>query len=362
MATDKKIIRVLIVDDSFFMRKILTEILGETHGEIVVLETAQNGVEAVEKAKKFKPDVITLDVEMPQMDGLAALQEIMRVVPTPVVMLSSHTGLGTETTIRALELGAIDCLAKPTGRLLENAKSIQGELVEKIRMAAMCEPRQRDAGEVSAGAGEKSADKLPSKNFPEKEKPAIFIGAVASSTGGPRALNEFFKNLNRDPAAAFVIVQHISVGFTKALAKRLDDVSNLKVVEAAAGELLMAGHAYVAPGGVHVMVEGAPGRFRFSFNDQPPRLGVKPSADVMMSSVAKAAGKQSLGVVLTGMGRDGTSGLREIRLAGGRTFAQDADSCVVYGMPKAAVDSGMVDRQCTLASMASEINLHLNRR
>jgi two-component system chemotaxis response regulator CheB len=358
MATDKKIIRVLIVDDSFFMRKILTEILNETNGEIVVLETAQNGVEAVEKAKKFKPDVITLDVEMPQMDGLAALQEIMRVVPTPVVMLSSHTGKGTETTIRALELGAIDCLAKPTGRLLENAKSIQGELVEKIRMAAMCEPRQRDAEEIpAAGAEGKSADK-----FPEKEKPALFIGAVASSTGGPRALNEFFKNLNRDPAAAFVIVQHISVGFTKALAKRLDDVSNLKVVEAAAGELLMAGHAYVAPGGVHVMVEGAPGRFRFTFNDQPPRLGVKPSADIMMSSVAKAAGKQSLGVVLTGMGRDGTSGLKEIRLAGGRTFAQDADSCVVYGMPKAAVDSGMVDRQCTLASMASEINLHLNRR
>ena len=364
MASEKtKSIRVLVVDDSFFMRKILTEILGETNGEILVVETAQNGLEAVEKAKKLNPDVITLDVEMPKMDGLAALAEIMREIPTPVIMLSSHTGKGTETTIRALELGAIDCVAKPTGRVLENAKSIRGELVEKIKMAALCQPRKRN--EIDDSPVRSAANKInkPKESDPaENEKPAVFIAAVASSTGGPRALNELFSHLDRNPAAAFVIVQHISVGFTKALARRLDDVSDQLVSEAVEGELLLGGHTYVAPGGIHLVLEGSSGRFRFAFNDQPPRLGVKPSADIMMSSVAKAAGKQCLGVVLTGMGRDGTAGLKEIRSTQGKTYAQDPESCVVYGMPKSAVDSGVVDRQLTLSLMASEINMLLNRR
>jgi len=364
MATEKtRTVRVLVVDDSFFMRKMLSEILADTNGEIAVLDTAQNGMEAVEKAKKLKPDVITLDVEMPKMDGLAALAEIMREIPTPIVMLSSHTGKGTETTIRALELGAIDCVAKPAGRVLENVKSIQAELVEKIKMAALCQPRKRQEPQPlpEEGAGKKNG-RISEPAPAEKEGPAKFIAAVASSTGGPRALNEFFTHLERNASAAFVIVQHISVGFTKALGRRLDDVGKMSVSEAVEGETLLGGHAYVAPGGVHLVLEGAPGRFRFAFNDQPPRLGVKPSADIMMSSVAKAAGQHCLGVVLTGMGRDGSTGLKDIRLAGGKTYAQDAESCVVYGMPKAAVDSGVVDRQLTLTLMASEINHLLSRR
>jgi two-component system chemotaxis response regulator CheB len=200
----------------------------------------------------------------------------------------------------------------------------------------------------------KKAEKLPEEEVPDK--PASFIVAVASSTGGPRALNEFFSKVARNPGAAFVIVQHISVGFTKALARRLGEVSPVRVSEAEENSYLMGGHAYVAPGGTHLLVEGTAGRYRFVFNDHPPRLGVKPSADIMMTSVAKAAGKQCAGVVLTGMGRDGTSGLKDIHSAGGRTFAQDADSCVVYGMPKAAVESGMVDRQLTLTKMAEEVN------
>ncbi len=362
-AEKSKTIRVLIVDDSFFMRKILSEILNTTNGEITVLDTAQNGLEAVEKAKKLKPDVITLDVEMPKMDGLAALEKIMKDSPTPVVMISSHTGKGTETTIRALELGAIDCIGKPAGRVLENAKAIQGELVEKIKMASLCKPRRNKELEgVSAESTVKKNVKPAEPETVERDKPATFIVAVASSTGGPRALNELFSNLNRSSSVAFVIVQHISVGFTKALARRLGEVSRLEVSEAEDGEYLMGGHAYVAPAGLHLVLEGGAGHYKFGFNDHPPRLGVKPSADIMMSSVAKTAGKQCMGVILTGMGRDGTAGLKDIHAVGGKTFAQDAGSCVVYGMPKAAVDSGMVDRQVPLSQMAQEINALLNRR
>jgi two-component system chemotaxis response regulator CheB len=195
----------------------------------------------------------------------------------------------------------------------------------------------------------------------EQPKAATFIVAVASSTGGPRALNEFFSKFRWNPSAAVVVVQHISMGFTKALAKRLDEVSDLEVSEAKEGEYLMGGHAYVAPGGTHLVLEGSLGCFRFAFNDQPPRLGVKPSADIMMASVAKLAAGRCLGVVLTGMGRDGTAGLKDIKAAGGKTFAQDEKSCVVYGMPKAAMDAGVVDKQLTLDRMAEEVSSLSNR-
>ncbi|HJT23213.1 MAG TPA: chemotaxis response regulator protein-glutamate methylesterase, partial [bacterium] len=359
-------IRVLVVDDSYFMRKMLQEMLEGSNGVVVVLDTAKNGLEAVEKTLKLKPDVITLDVEMPKMDGLQALEKIMAERPTPVVMLSSHTGEGTATTIRAMELGAVDCLAKPAGRVMENMKEIQDELIEKIKTASAIRPRQRPG--VSAGP-KASADVVEIKEppkvspFPQVEKPANFIVAIASSTGGPRALNELFSRLNRNPSTAFVIVQHISVGFTKALARRLGEVSCLAISEAEDQETFLGGHAYVAPAGNHLVVEGSPGHFKAAFSDAPPRLGVKPSADIMMASVAKVAAKRCLGVVLTGMGRDGTEGLKAIRTTGGKTFAQDADSCVVYGMPKSVVEAGLVDRQLTLAKMAEEINaLLISRR
>ena len=354
-------IRVLVVDDSFFMRKMVQEMLSASEGIIEVLDTAQTGLEALEKVRKLKPDVITLDVEMPQMNGLEALERIMKERPTSVVMLSSHTGKGTETTIRALELGAVDCVGKPAGRVLENIKAIQGELIEKIKLAAMVQPRSRRSLYVDpplAPALDKDAAAEAALQTAE-ERPAAFIVAVASSTGGPRALNELFSRFRRDPSAAYVVVQHISMGFTKALARRMAEVSVLGVTEAKEFEILMGGKAYVAQGGSHLVVEGAPGRFRFAFSDQPPRLGVKPSADIMMASVAKVAGHRCLGVVLTGMGRDGTAGLKEIRVAGGKTFAQDEESCVVYGMPKAAVDAGLVDHQLPLSQMAEKINLHL---
>ena len=206
-------IRVLVVDDSFFMRKMIQDMLEASDGVATVLDTAQNGLEAVEKTIKLKPDVITLDVEMPQMDGLQALERIMAERPTPVVMLSSHTGEGTVTTIRALELGAVDCLGKPAGRVMENMKEIQAELIEKIKLASTIRPRQRTGTALGPKASASTVEITePSKHIPQVERPATFIVAIASSTGGPRALNELFSNLQRTPHAAYVIVQHISVG------------------------------------------------------------------------------------------------------------------------------------------------------
>jgi two-component system, chemotaxis family, protein-glutamate methylesterase/glutaminase len=362
MAVEKKEpIRVLVVDDSYFMRKILLETLNDSAGELTVIDTAQNGLEAIEKNKRLKPDVITMDVEMPKMDGLTALEKIMKSNPIPVVMLSSHTGKGTDATIRALELGAIDCVTKPAGKVLGDIKKIQGELVEKIKIASLCRVRHREQPSNPVSPVEKKTQKAVESETVPPDKPALFIVAVASSTGGPRALNELFLKLKRNPWVAFVIVQHISVGFTKALARRLGEVSSITVSEATEGQFLMGGNAYVAPGGIHLGLQGTPGFFRFTFNDHPPRLGVKPSADIMMASVAKVAAKQCLGVVLTGMGKDGTEGLKEIRKVGGKTFAQDAESCVVYGMPKAAVESGVIDRQLPLGELAEEINDFLLR-
>ena len=351
-------IKLLIVDDSFFMRKMLQDIFAETNGAIQVVDTAQNGLEALEKTKKLKPDVITLDVEMPKMDGLTALEKIMKERPTPVVMLSSHTGKGAEATIRALEMGAVDCVAKPAGRVLENVRAVQGELIEKIKMAALCGPQIQKLSHPKYPVPEGEDRKFPrtAKVTQGIARPATFLVAIASSTGGPRALNELFSKIRKNPFAAFVIVQHISIGFTKALARRLSEVSPLTVEEAQESQCLNGGTAYIAPGGIHLVLEGTPGCYRFALDDQPTRLGVKPSADIMMASVAKAAGKYCLGVVLTGMGRDGTAGLKSIRAAGGKTLVQDAESCVVYGMPKSAMDAGLADRQLPLLEMASEIN------
>jgi two-component system chemotaxis response regulator CheB len=282
--------------------------------------------------------------------------------PTPVVMLSSHTGPGTDATIRALELGAVECVAKPAGRVMENIKSIQGELFEKIKMASLARPRYRNAPPAQTKSVLTGKDGGKTEPRIKDDKPASFIVAVGSSTGGPRALHDLFSEMKREPNTAFVIVQHISPGFTKALARRLGEVSVLTFKEAEDKEVLLGGHAYIAPGGCHLVLEGAPGRYKAVFSDLPPRLGVKPSADILMASVAKVASKQCLGVVLTGMGRDGTAGLKEIRGVGGRTFAQDAESCVVYGMPKSAVDAGLVDRQLPLIKMAEEINALLAKK
>jgi two-component system chemotaxis response regulator CheB len=343
-----KPIRVLVVDDSFFMRKMIVEAIDASGTGLKVVETASDGLEALAKIKTSQPDVLTLDVEMPRLDGLATLARIMAEHPLPVVMLSSHTGKGTEATLKALEAGAVECVLKPNGGVLGSLKGVERELVEKIRLAALCKPRP---GRLAL-----SPAVPPPTREPWSSLSARFLVCVASSTGGPRALNDFFSALKPHPLAAVLVVQHISVGFTQALARRLSEVGPLAVTEAGKGERILGGKGYVAPAGNHLVVEGRAGEFLFQFTDLPPRLGVKPSADVLMISAAKAAGSKCAGVVLTGMGRDGTQGLKEIRSVGGMTFAQNAESCVVYGMPKSAMEAGVVSRQLDLIPMAAAIN------
>lgn len=336
------------------MRKVLKDLLSESAPQIEVIGTASDGQEGLEKTRRLKPDVVTLDFEMPKLNGLDALRAIMAECPTPVIMVSSHTAKGTETALKALELGAVDCVAKPSGRALENIRLLEPELVEKIKVASISKPVARSP--EAPGTERTRIPKIPPSPL---ERPATFLVGVASSTGGPKALHELFEGVKTHPTASFVVVQHISSGFTQALARRLSEVTDVQVEEAIHGGVLLGGRAYVAPTGTHLIIEGSPGRFRFNFDDQPPRLGVKPCADLMLTSMAKATRGQCLGIVLTGMGKDGTLGLGAIQKAGGTTFAQDAESCVVYGMPKSAVEAGVVTRQVPLAAMADEINMVL---
>lgn len=342
-------IRVLVVDDSFFMRTVLAKLLRQAGG-LDVVGTAKNGREGVEKNLELLPDVVTLDVEMPEMDGLEALSRIMQTRPVPVVMLSAHTESGTETAIRALEKGAVECLAKPSGSVSIDIHKILGELTEKIRLAAKSRPQR------SPGEGRSLASR---SGTPAPTRTARRLVAVASSTGGPRALHEFVSLLPEDLPAAVVIVQHMSQGFTRALAKRLGEAGALPVTEALEGETLLDGRVYVAPTGRHLLVEGIPGSYHFTFSDAPPRNGVRPAADLLMSSVAGCAKKSAVGMVLTGMGKDGARGLLEMRNAGARTFAQEPGSCVVYGMPKAAVECGAVEDQATVAALTGSVIRHL---
>lgn len=352
MSEDPRPIRVLVVDDSFFMRTVLAKLLVDSGG-LEIVGQARTGREAVEKNLALEPDVVTLDVEMPEMDGLEALQRIMSSRPVPVVMLSAHTREGTETALRALELGAVECVGKPSGSVSVDIHRVKDELVSKIRVAAASRPDAPGAFLPTPVSGQAPAD--PGSNARRTSEPARRLLVVASSTGGPRALNELLSRLPDGFPAAVIVVQHMSIGFTQALARRLGRVTPLPVSEAREGETLLTGAVYVAPAGIHLVVEGEPGAFRVVFQDSPPRNGVKPAADLTLSSVASAAGRQAIGVVLTGMGKDGSKGLLDLRRAGGSTYAQDEASCVVYGMPKAAVECGAAAVQADIPRIVERI-------
>jgi two-component system chemotaxis response regulator CheB len=355
-----KKIKVLVIDDSALVRQILVEILKGAH-DIEVVGTASDPFVARERIKETNPDVLTLDVEMPRMDGITFLSNLMRLRPMPVVMVSSLTERGAETTLKALELGAVDFVSKPKVDVAGTLADFSDEILTKIRTAA--------GARVVARSSPSNAGVVPPKHSADAILPAMGsaappprrmlrttdrIIAVGASTGGTEAIREFLIGLPAD-SPAIVIAQHIPAAFSAPFTRRMDSLCALSVCEPHDGQLIMPGHVYIAPGGRHLLVERDGARYRCRLNDGPPVNRHCPSVDVLFRSVAQKVGPNAVGVILTGMGDDGARGLKEMRDAGARTLAQDEASSVVWGMPGAAVRLGAVEEVLPLGKVAEAV-------
>jgi two-component system, chemotaxis family, protein-glutamate methylesterase/glutaminase len=346
-------IRVLIVDDSAFMRRIISEAI-TAEPDMEVAGQAINGLDALIKVEQTQPDVVTLDVEMPEMDGLAALRHLMARYPRPVIMLSSLTQAGAVTTIRALTIGAVDFVAKPSGSISLDFHHVRDELIQKIRTAARARIHAPTA-QPPAGAARRPAPVVPANRRPPAPLGAAAFDslvAIGTSTGGPRALSTVVPGLADDGRTAYLIVQHMPAGFTRSLAERLDSTSSLHVREAEQGDRLVAGTVLVAPGDFHLQVSGHGTVQLF----QGPRVhGVRPSVDVMLESVAQQYGARVVSAILTGMGVDGADGAVAIRAKGGFVIAEDEATCVVWGMPRAVAERGAANRIVRLENVSTAI-------
>jgi two-component system chemotaxis response regulator CheB len=331
--------KVLVVDDSALIRLRVSEILRNAGFEVF---TAKDGLDALEKVAKFDPDVITLDVNMPNMDGLRMLERLMKEKPKPVIMLSSLTHEGARETIEALRLGALDFIPKPSGGIEE----IADELIRKITMVVKVNPNIIRLQNLRRLKGE-----VVRRNW--KANGVCVI--VGSSTGGPSALEHIIPRLPEDFPAPVFIVQHMPPNFTKQLADRLNEISEIEVKEAEDNERVRNGVAYIAPGGMHMKLRRALSVVRIKVFDGLPVNNVKPSVDVTADSVAQVYGGKAVGVILTGMGEDGARGMKRIHDLGGKVIACSEDTCVVFGMPKAAIEIGAVDSIKPLYEIAEEI-------
>jgi two-component system, chemotaxis family, protein-glutamate methylesterase/glutaminase len=330
----KKRIKVLIVDDSALVRRLLTEMLS-SDASITVLGTAHDAYDAREKIKALNPDVLTLDVEMPRMDGLTFLRNLMRLRPMPVIMVSSLTDKGAEVTLDALSIGAVDYLPKPKIDLAATLADYKEELIAKVKAAASARVRAMPATASSAGADAILAKRDPQRQLRTTER----IIAIGASTGGTEAIKEVLIRLPPD-TPGIVITQHIPKLFSGAFARRLDACCQVSVCEAEDGQQILRGHAYVAPGDMHLLLVRDGARYVCRLDEGPPVNRHKPSVDVLFRSVAQQAGRNAIGVILTGMGKDGAVGLTEMRDAGARTIAQDEATSIVWGMPGEAVAVG----------------------
>jgi len=346
-------IRVMVVDDSPLVRRIATDILSADPG-IAVVATAANAEFALAKLERERPDVITLDLEMPGLGGLAAISRIMARRPTPIVVLSAHARRGAELTLHALEAGAVGFVMKPDGSLSGGLAAVGTELVESVKEAARSSVRARDPVDAAVGApamvGARAAH--PSS----RSDGAVDLVAIGTSTGGPVALKAVLASLPADFPAPVVVVQHMPPVFTKAFADRLDDVCAVSVKEAEHDDPLVAGRVLVAPGGIHLTVRRDGGSPRAALEAREPVSGHRPSVDVLMRSVAAAYGERALGVIMTGMGRDGADGLRELRRAGGRVIAQDQASSVIYGMNREVIENGDADEVVPLEAIGARLD------
>ena len=354
----KRPIRVLIVDDSALVRSLLTDILKAARG-IEVVGVAADAHAAREKIKQLNPDVLTLDVEMPKMDGITFLRNLMRLRPMPVVMVSSLTERGADVTLDALALGAVDYLPKPKIDLAATLKDYAEELVEKIRTAARAsvralDPRQpRAPGAVApAHSADAVLPKAAQRARPMRTTDRII--AIGASTGGTEAIKAVLMRLPPD-CPGVVIAQHIPKAFSTPFARRMNDCSPMSVCEAQEGQHVLAGHAYIAPGDRHLMIVRDGTRYVCRLDDGVPVNRHKPSVDVLFRSVAQNAAGNAIGVLLTGMGKDGSRGLKEIRDSGSRTIAQDEATSVVWGMPGEAVALGAAEHVMALDSVAGKI-------
>ena len=350
-------IRVLIVDDSAFMRNALGKMLA-SDPEIEVAGIARDGVEALEKIAQLKPDLVTMDIEMPRMDGIEALRRIMATTPLPVIMVSSLTVEGARATLEALEIGAVDFLSKNLADLSLNILQVREALLEKVKQIGR--RRVRQAGRPPVRGFQAPPSAVPPGSGEHRteyrKERRIAILAIGTSTGGPKALQDIIPKLPKDFSVPTLVVQHMPPAFTAPFAERLNELSQVRVKEAEEGEVLKPGVVLVAPGRGHMSVRrGRVGECYVTIDENRPDLIYRPSADVMMLSVAEIFPGRALGVILTGMGNDGEKGMRAIKESGGRTIAQNEETCVVYGMARAAVEARVVDRVVPLLEVVGEI-------
>jgi two-component system chemotaxis response regulator CheB len=351
--------RVVVVDDSALVRSLLTEIINR-QPDMTCIGSASDPYAAREMIRNLNPDVITLDVEMPRMDGLDFLSKLMRLRPMPVVMVSTLTERGAEVTLRALELGAIDFVAKPKIGIADGLKQLADDITDKVRTASKARVAKPQAAAAPAAtapgapAGTAGATAAPAPVAPlgrlSTEK-LIFIGA---STGGTEATKEVLVNLPPD-SPAVVITQHMPPGFTRSYANRLDGLCKIRVKEAVDGERILPGHAYIAPGGFHLSVERSGANYIARVADGEPVNRHKPSVEVLFESAARVVGQNALGIMLTGMGADGARAMKSMRDAGSYNVCQDESSCVVFGMPREAIAQGAAHEVLPLTKIAGHV-------
>lgn len=343
-----KKIKVIVVDDSALMRKIISDIINSQE-DMEVINIAKNGEDLLEKMSKDMPDVITLDVEMPKMDGISTLKEMkVKNYNVPVIMLSSISKQGTTLTMECLGNGAFDFIPKPSGAISLDIEKVAEELVDKIRLAS----NKNSQIEKNVVKSKVEINKSKPANLVEKNRTKINAVVIGASTGGPKALYKVITELPADLEVPVFVVQHMPVGFTKAFAERLHSNSKIKVVEASEGDVIEKNVVYVAPGGFHMEI-GIDKKIHL--NTDPTIWGVRPAVDKLFISAAKVYGAHLLSVVLTGMGKDGAQGTIEVKKVGGATISEDKSTCTIYGMPKAAYETGSVDQVLPLYEIADTI-------
>lgn len=348
-------IKVLIVDDSAVVRQVLTSIL-ESSKNIEVVGAARDPIDAREKIKQLNPDVLTLDIEMPKMDGVTFLKNLMRLRPMPVVMISTLTEAGADITLEALEVGAVDFISKPKIGVQEALEDYSVEIIEKVTIAAKAKVREYKGTVEALKPGKKlDADAvLEKKTGNIRFKTTDKIIAIGASTGGTEAIKEVLECLPAN-APGIVISQHIPIAFSKAFTERVNKTCQMTVCEPKDRQKIIRGYVYIAPGDKHLLVERSGADYICRLNDGPPVNRHKPSVDVMFRSVAQNVGPNAMGIMLTGMGADGAQGMLEMKENGSYNISQDEESCVVWGMPGAAVKLGAVDKEYSLSQIGTAI-------